>query len=106
MKLTREIIATSVKEALHKILIPYGYKMETDQATDIVQYRNSGEWGFDKVFIPRISFGPENFSFHLSISRRIDIIEEIWEDLGPLTSFNNSYPKGASTLFVNATYAY
>jgi hypothetical protein len=75
---TREGITNQVQDILRKRLEKNGFVLGTEN--EYGKYVKKYEWGCDYSFLPHIRFLAEHINFSTTIHRRINIVEEPWQE--------------------------
>lgn len=101
---TREGITADVQNIVKVQLEKNGFVL--DIANEHNKYIKHYNWGYDCCFLPHVRFLPEHINFNLCIDRRIDFIEEIWQEWYNLVNVNIGDPNDITTLYVTEKNAY
>jgi hypothetical protein len=72
--------------------------------SDVLIHRYS--WGVDRLSLPGIHFHPEHIHFSLAIDRRINAIEELWQEWHNLVNVNVADPDLISTVYISHKNSY
>lgn len=96
MKYTRENLSELIQDKMSLELVNRDFvKTEIE---NVIIYTKKYSWGFDRFTIPRIAFLETHLEFGISISRRYNLIEEIWQDDRELLNLDNS--TSSDTLYI------
>ncbi len=64
------------------------------------------DWGYDYCFLPHVRFQPEHILFSLTVHRRIDFIEKIWQEWSKLINVNIEDPNDITTFYITEKNAF
>lgn len=102
--ITRDTIVAEVHLVLRDQLERNGFML--DKLNDFNKYIKKYDWGTDYCFLPTIHFQSEYVTFSISIHRRINFIEEIWQEWRMLVNVNVEDPNNLTTLYITEKNAY
>jgi hypothetical protein len=101
---TREGITENIHNAVKIQLEKNGFVL--DITNEYNKYIKHYQWGTDYCFLPHVRFQPEHVLFSLTVHRRIDLIEKIWQEWCSLMNVNVVDPNDITTLYVTEKNAY
>jgi hypothetical protein len=101
---TRESIIVEVQNAVKMQLEKNGFVFDIENEHN--KYIKRYAWGYDYCFLPHIRFQPEHILFSLTVHRRIDFIEKIWQEWCNLINVNIEDPNDITTLYITEKNAY
>jgi hypothetical protein len=101
---TRDSITLDVQTEVRKHMLKNGF-VEDGHNTFAKLIRNS-KWGYDYCFLPNVRFQPERMTFTLTVHRRINLIERVWQEWSNLLNVNIENPEDITTLYVTEKNAY
>ncbi len=101
---TREGITLVVQNAVKTQLEKNGFVLDIDNEHN--KYIKHYNWGYDYCFLPHVRFQPEHILFSLTVHRRIDFIEKIWQEWYNLLNVNIEDPNDITTLYITEKNAY
>lgn len=101
---TRESITADVQNAVKIQLEKNGFLL--DIKNEYNKYIKYYDWGHDYCFLPHVRFQSEHILFSLTVHRRIDFIEKIWQEWSNLVNVNIEDPNEITTLYITEKNAY
>lgn len=101
---TREGITLVVQNAVKAQLEKNGFVLDLENEHN--KYIKRYTWGYDYCFLPHVRFQPEHILFSLTVHRRIDFIEQIWQEYCNLINVNIEDPNDITTLYITEKNAY
>ena len=101
---TREGITLVVQNAVKIQLEKNGFVL--DITNEYNKYIKRYAWGYDCCFLPHVRFLSEHINFNLCIDRRVNFIEEIWQEWRALINVNIESPNDITTLYITEKNAY
>jgi hypothetical protein len=101
---TREAMVTEIHMVIKDQLERIGFLL--DSQNDLGKYIKKHDWGTDYCFLPIVHFQPEHVTFSISIHRRINFIEEIWQEWRKLLNVNIEDRNDLTTLYITEKNAY
>jgi len=101
---TREGITQQVQNAVKKLLESNSFVHDIENEHD--KYVKKYDWGCDYSFLPHIRFLPEYINFSLTIHRRINLVEEFWQEWSSLLNVGVETPNDITTLYITEKNAY
>lgn len=101
---TREGITQDVQTVVKNLLEENGFVH--DVTSEWNKYEKKYDWGHDYCFLPHVRFLPKHISFNITVHRRIDMIEEVWQEWADLINVSVENPNDISTLYVTEKNAY
>ena len=88
MQLTRETIENRINEVVAGILIDHDFLIKREEGTRIFKCLRRNKSGYDYTTLPSIRYHSDLFTFHLTLFKRINAIEQVWQDLAPLINIH------------------
>jgi hypothetical protein len=101
---TREGITEDIQNAVKIQLEKNGFVHDIENEHN--KYIKYYSWGYDYCFLPHVRFQPEHILFSLTVHRRIDFIEKIWQEWHNLININIEDSNDITTLYVTEKNAY
>ncbi|AEA42350.1 hypothetical protein [Fluviicola taffensis] len=101
---TREGIIADVQNAVKVQLEKNGFMLDAENQHN--KYIKCYDWGYDYCFLPHVRFQPEHILFSLTVHRRIDFVEKIWQEWSNLVNVNIEDPNDITTLYITEKNAY
>jgi hypothetical protein len=80
--------------------------MEFNKESNFFYLINNQSWGYDYTTLPNVKFTPETIRLSIVIHRRINSLEEIWQDYASLLNVNYDNKTDITTLRVSHLSAY
>ncbi|HTJ51837.1 MAG TPA: hypothetical protein VL443_20395 [Cyclobacteriaceae bacterium] len=102
--LTRENLITDVQTEVANQLIKNGFVI--DVKNEWQKYVKEYSWGYDYCFLPSVRFRPEHITFSLTIHRRINLIETVWQEWSNLLNVNIADPNEITTFYITEKNAF
>ncbi|WP_258101211.1 hypothetical protein [Marinoscillum pacificum] len=102
--ITREGIVEGIHNIIKKQLGENGFMFDKENKHN--KFIKRYAWGIDYIFLPNIRFHPEHILFSLTVHRRIDFVEQIWQEWSNLLNINIEDPNDITTLYVTEKNAY
>lgn len=100
MQLTRTTIQNRVNEVVAGILIDHDFLIKREEGTQIFKCVKRSRSGYDYTTLPSIRYHSDLFTFHLTLFRRIDAVEQVWQDLAPLVNVHYQDTENPATFHV------
>src|SRR6478609_4553326 len=101
---TREGLTAEVHTEVKRQLEKNGF--ESDIQNEYGKHIKKYQWGYDYCFLPQVRFQPEHLTFSISIHRRIDFIEKVWQEWSNLLNVSIEDPNDITTLYITEKNAY
>lgn len=101
---TREGITQLVQNVVRTQLENNGFVCDNENEHN--KYLKKYDWGYDYSFLPHVRFLPEHINFSLTVHRRINAIEEFWQEWSSLLNVGIDNPNEITTLYITEKNAY
>lgn len=102
--ITRDNITTDVQNIVKSQFEKNGFVLDIEN--EYGKYVKKYEWGYDYSFLPHVRFLPEHINFNLTVYKRINLIEEIWQEWSNLLNVSIEDPNDITTLYITEKNAY
>lgn len=100
----RQSIIMKVHEATANELLKNGFVYGIQN--DWPKYMKKYAWGYDYCFLPQVRFEQTHIAFNLTVHRRIDMIETVWQGSSNLLNISIENPYDITTLYVTEKNSY